>query len=96
MNHQIWVGGGHRNPTAAVKQAVREFPSCHHKSLAGQQAVAEIIPQIILLLTVRGMRNEGQQWLCGCAREGAPSLLKTCQMPRDLISVSFSQWATAR
>lgn len=44
-----------------MRQAVRELPSCHRKSLAGQQAVAEIIPQIILLLTVTGMRNEGQQ-----------------------------------
>lgn len=61
-------GGGHRNQTEAVKQAVRELPSCHHKSVAGQQVVAEIIPQIILLLTVRGMRNEGQQCVCGCTK----------------------------
>lgn len=102
LNHPIWVGGGQRNQTEAVKQAVRELPSCHHKSLAGQRAVAEIIPQLVLLLTVRGMRNQAQQCVCGCARArerergGGPSLLKTCQMPGDLISVSFSQWATAQ
>lgn len=64
------MGGGVIEIRQAVKQAVRELPSCHHKSLAGQRDVAEIIPQIILLLTVRAMRNKGQQCMWRCTRGG--------------------------
>lgn len=56
--------GGVIKPDRARETAL---PSCHRKSLVGQQAVAEIILQIILLLTVRGVRNEGQQ----CGRGGS-------------------------
>lgn len=89
-------GGGNKRETD--KQVAQELPSCHHQSLAGQWAVAEIILQIILLLTVRDVWNQGQEYSkCVCVfGEGGRSLLKTCQMPRDLISVSFSQWATAQ
>lgn len=91
--------------TIRQKQRVRwckSFLAGCHQSLAGQQVVAEIIPQTILLLTVRDVCNKGQEcnkWGRGqgpfqSLAKSLPSLLKTCQMLRDLISVSFMQSAT--
>lgn len=68
-------GGGNKRETD--KQVVQELPSCHHQSLAGQWAVAEIILQIILLLTVRGVWNQGQEYSkCVCVWGGGSFIAK--------------------
>lgn len=94
LNHQIWGGG------------VTEIRQQQWNRLCGSFLVATINlwrvsglwqrssrrSSFCLLSEACGMRANSAGWGWG----GVPSLLKTCQMPRDLISVSFSQWATVQ